>query len=243
VWVSKGLQAMDFSSNVMELLVKSGKVHRVVPGWKAQLAQKVADYKMDEADKLGDLLNREVAGGGGGALGMGAPSAAARAPTTKLEAKVHLLGEKLTPEVVKYDAIFSFPNKEPRHLAPGELDVASPMAPRKSATAKAAQAKADADFAAQQEGTVAFGGSLKELKKLLVDPERNPFLSADPPKYVEDRKVAAQKIVAAKKAIAGDVKASLAAAATKKVEGTAKLFGALKAAGAEAAAGAKKKGV
>jgi len=235
VWVSKGLQAMEFSSRVMELLVTSGKVHRLVPGWKARLAQRAADQKMDGADKLGDLLNREVAGGGGGALGMGVPPAAS-GPAAALEAKAHLLGAKLTPEVVKYDALFTFPNKGPRQLAPGELDVASPMAPRRSATAKAAQAKADADYAAAQQRSVsvAFGGSLKELKKLLADPQRNPFLSADPPTYVEDREAAAQTIAAARKAIVGDVKASLAAAATKQVGGTAQLFGALKAAGAGA---------
>jgi hypothetical protein len=241
VWVSKGLQAMAFSSDVMEMLVKTGKVHRLLPGWKARMAQKAADAKMDEVDALADLLNREVAGGGGGALGMGAPTAASRKPASRLEAAAHVLGAKLTPEVVKYDAISTYPKPAP---GPGEADVASPMAPRKGAKA-AAKAAADKAAAMEQEepAAIAFGGSLKDLKKLLADPARNPFLSADPPKYVEDRAQAAKAVVGAKQAIVADVKKSVAAAGAaagaKKAEGTQQLFGALK--GAAAATATTKK--
>lgn len=261
VWVSKGLQALNFSSEVMELLVKTGKVHRVLPKWKSGIAQKATDYKMQEADELGDFLNREVAGGGGGALGMGAPSAAAKPPTTILGTKLNLLGSKLTPEVESYQAILEFPKEAKTGPAPGELDVASPLsttsplAKRPSSAIGAAyaraqkqgqqgkQASADAASSAAGgagEGIVAFAGNLKELKALLTDPKRNPFLSADPPRFVVDRKAAAAAVVGAKRTIVADVKKALvqaaAGAAGAKVEGAGQLFGALKAAGKQATA-------
>lgn len=246
VWVSKGLQAMAFSSEVMETLVKSGKVHRVVPAWKVGLAQGVTDLKMREVDALGDLLNREVAGGGGGALGMGAPTAATRAPASKLEAKLHALGAKLTPEVQSYEAVFSWPkDKTKRPVAPGERDVASPMAPRNvgggggafvhkpAAAGEAAEAKKQAPKSL----TIDLGaelGKVKELKALLQDPKRNPFLAADPPRFVADRKQAAAAVVGAKQALSADLTKSLAA----KAEGGQQMLQALKAA---AAAGKQQK--
>lgn len=232
VWVSKGLQAMAFSSEVMETLVKSGKVHRVLPEWKSKVAQDVADFKMREADALGDLLNREVAGGGGGALGMGAPTAASRAPATKLEAKLHTLAAKLTPEVESYQAVFSWPKDKKRVVAPGERDVAAPMAPRNVGGGGHVPPSITAVAAAEQPAVpksftldlAAEFKQIKELKALLSDPKRNPFLSADPPTFVADKKQAAAALVGAGGQIAGDVKKSLlegAKAASAKVEGGA----------------------
>lgn len=240
VWVSKGLQAMAFSSEVMETLVKSGKVHRVLPAWKVGIAQGVTDLKMREVDALGDLLNREVAGGGGGALGMGAPTAATRAPASKLEAKLHALGAKLTPEVQSYEAVFSWPkDKTKRAVAPGERDVASPMAPRNVGGGGGAFVKSPAEAAAGAEQatpakslTIDLGAELskvKELKALLQDPKRNPFLAADPPRFVADRKQAAAAVVGAKQALSADLKKSSLAA---KAEGGQQMLQALKAAAA-----------
>lgn len=214
VWVSKGLKAAAFSADVMETLVKSGKVPRVLPEWKAKAAQGVADFKMQEADAIGDLLNREVAGGGGGALGMGAPTPATASgakPASKvgvaaalLEAKAHALGAALAPEVESYQAVFSWPkDKESRKIAPGERDVAAPMAPRNvggGGHVKPSLSPEEAKKAAQEVAPAAKAGAaaalpafkldlsapeLKGLKALLTDPKRNPFLSADPPRPKE----------------------------------------------------------
>lgn len=227
VWVSKGLKAAAFSADVMEALVASGKVPRVLPGWKAKAAQGAADLKMREADAIGDLLNREVAGGGGGALGMGAPTPASARPAGKasaaaalLEAKAHALGAALAPEVEGYEAVFSWPkDKGPRKVAPGERDVASPMAPRNVGggghvkpslspeEAKAAQmrplpAPAGAKAKAPAKAAAAFtldldAPELKGLKALLADPKRNPFLSADPPRPKERAAAGAARKAAA----------------------------------------------
>jgi hypothetical protein len=229
----------------METLVKSGKVKRVLPEWKVKLAQGVADFKMQEADALGDLLNREVAGGGGGALGMGAPTAASRKPATKLEEKLHTLSAKLTPEVQSYEAVFSWPKDKKKIQAPGERDVAVPLAPRnvggggdiKPAAVVAVEAQPEApksitiDLAAQLK-------QVKELKALLSDPKRNPFLSADPPKFVADKKQAAAAIVAAKQTLVADLNKSLEAA---KAAGVKAVGG--KVEGVQQALNAKKGGV
>jgi len=255
VWVSKPMQALEFSSQVMETLVKTGKVKRVLPAWKSALAQKAADQTMRDADAFGDFLNREVAGGGGGALGMGAPTpatkgedgkvvAAASAQTADakqgpsvVEKKLELLGSKLMPEVESYEAVFSWPKdkKQGARPPPGTADVAVPLSPK-------SLKKFDAAFpVATEKGVAAIeidAQAIEALKQLLNDPKRNPFLSSEPPKFVANKTEAARALIGAKQSIVADVKKSLAAAQQAamglKAQSTGKLFSALEAASKEA---------
>jgi hypothetical protein len=251
VWVSKGTQAMSFTSDVMEQLVKSGKVKRVLPAWKASVAQKAADQSMRDVDAFGDFLNREVAGGGGGALGMGAPTPAASSPAAPAKAKVAAdakaatppgpskfektlehLSSKLVPEIESYEAKFSWPkDKDALRKQPGSADVAVPLSPKSLAKFEAANAAAAPKK--RQVSLEIDGDALNALKKMLADPKRNPFLSADPPKYVASKAEAARAVQQAKQAIVGDVRKAMAAAQAGKGEAASSLFGALKGAGKE----------